>query len=191
LSAIQPTSGIDFSSRQPRLRLEQQYTSPLARCPLIRAADPTAATYPCPRSASSETTDRHMRRLAPGRERIVLHMADRNNARIVYSTDKGRICPRCGWPGDQCRCSRKSQDEALPPRIVAKLRVEKAGRSGKTVTVVFGLPQNAVFLKELCQELKRGCGTGGAVVDATVELQGDLRERVRGVLMARGITVKG
>jgi translation initiation factor 1 len=74
---------------------------------------------------------------------------------------------------------------------VAKLRIEKAGRGGKTVTVVYGLPSNDEFLKELCQELKRGCGTGGAVVDGTVQLQGDLRERIRGLLTDRNITVKG
>ena len=59
--------------------------------------------------------------------------------------------------------------------------MEKKGRGGKTVTVVDGLPDNAAFLKELSQELKRLCGTGGAVADGAVELQGDLRDRVRGI----------
>jgi translation initiation factor 1 len=79
----------------------------------------------------------------------------------------------------------------VPDRIVAKLRIEKAGRGGKTVTVVFGLPRNAVFLKELCTELKRSCGTGGAVADDTVELQGDHRDRVRDLLRKKGVVVKG
>ena len=69
--------------------------------------------------------------------------------------------------------------------------MEKKGRSGKTVTVVYGLPQNAEFLKELSQELKRACGTGGTVVEGGVELQGDLRPRVRDVLAQRGYIVKG
>jgi len=69
--------------------------------------------------------------------------------------------------------------------------MEKKGRGGKTVTVVYGLPQNAEFLKELCQELKRACGTGGTVVEGGVELQGDLRPRVRDVLAQRGYIVKG
>jgi len=46
-------------------------------------------------------------------------------------------------------------------------------------------------VKELCQELKRACGTGGAVVDGTVQLQGDLRERIRAFLLEKGIAVKG
>ena len=74
---------------------------------------------------------------------------------------------------------------------MAKLRVEKSGRGGKTVTVVYGLPQNEPFLKELSQTLKRACGTGGAVVEDGVELQGDLRERVRELLLQQGWAVKG
>jgi translation initiation factor 1 len=69
--------------------------------------------------------------------------------------------------------------------------MEKKGRGGKTVTVVDGLPRNAAFLKELCQELKRACGTGGIAADGAVELQGDLRERVREVLLKKGFVVKG
>jgi translation initiation factor 1 len=74
---------------------------------------------------------------------------------------------------------------------VAKLRMEKAGRGGKTVTVVYDLPRNTEFLRALAQELKRACGTGGAVVDDTIELQGELRDRVREFLTKKGIAVKG
>ena len=79
----------------------------------------------------------------------------------------------------------------MPAKIVAKLRVEKSGRGGKTVTVVYDLPNNGKFLEDLSQELKRACGTGGAVGDGTVELQGDLRDRVRDFLIKRGYVVKG
>ena len=118
-------------------------------------------------------------------------MADKDGARIVYSSAAGRVCPKCGWPASECRCSTKKADVPVPPRVVVKLRMEKAGRNGKTVSVVYGLPQNAVFVKELCQDLKRACGTGGAVVEGTVQLQGDLRERIRAFLLEKGIAVKG
>lgn len=48
-----------------------------------------------------------------------------------------------------------------------------------------------VEFKELAGELKRACGTGGAVVDGGVEIQGDLRDRVRDLLVKKGWTVKG
>src|SRR3954464_10162725 len=96
----------------------------------------------------------------------------KNNARLVYSTDRAVMCPVCGWPQRDCRCGQKRPaKDALPTRIVAKLRTEKKGRGGKIVTVVYGLPQNGDFLEELSRELKRACGTGGTVVEGGVELQ--------------------
>ncbi len=121
------------------------------------------------------------------------------DGRIVYSTGVGKVCPGCGWPAKDCKCSKRNASESVPGpstplragRIVAKLRMEKKGRGGKTVTVVYDLPNNEEFLKELAQELKRACGTGGAVADNTVELQGDLRDRVRHCLIKKGWQVKG
>lgn len=119
-------------------------------------------------------------------------MSVKSNARIVYSTSTGGRCAGCGWPQRDCQCSsRRTANEPVPTRIVAKLRMEKKGRGGKTVTVVYGLPQNAAFLKALCGELKRACGTGGSVIDAGVEVQGELRDRVRDVLVKKGYVVKG
>jgi translation initiation factor 1 len=118
-------------------------------------------------------------------------MTDRN-ARTVYSTGSGSICPKCGWPIRDCKCSSQfAKDQPIPAKIVAKLRVEKSGRGGKTVTVVYDLPSNQAFLKELASELKRACGAGGAVIEDTVEIQGDLRDRIRAALQKKGWTVKG
>jgi translation initiation factor 1 len=114
------------------------------------------------------------------------------NARLVYSTGRGRVCPTCGWPADNCRCSSANpRGAAVPDRPIAKLRLEKAGRGGKTVTVIYDLPRNTEFLRGLCADLKRACGTGGTVGDDTVELQGDHRDRVRELLQKRSFVVKG
>ena len=101
------------------------------------------------------------------------------------------MCPTCGWPADDCKCSSANARQSVPDRVVAKLRMEKAGRGGKTVTVVYDLPNNATFLKDLCAELKRACGTGGTVNANTVELQGDHRDRVRELLRKKAFVVKG
>ena len=101
------------------------------------------------------------------------------------------MCPRCGWPEANCQCASQKASEPVPSRIVAKLRLEKKGRGGKMVTVIDGLPRNEAFLKALAQELKRTCGTGGTVGDGGIELNGDLRDRLRGVLAQKGFTVKG
>jgi len=117
-------------------------------------------------------------------------MAKRRDSPTVFSTDTGRVCPRCGWPAASCRCSSRLE-EAVPQRLVARLRIERAGRRGKTVTVVEGLPRNTAFLKTLAAELKRACGSGGTVLEDRVELQGDHLETLRALLAARGWTVKG
>lgn len=108
----------------------------------------------------------------------------------VYSTESGRTCPKCGWPVKSCRCS-TGMDQPVPDRIIARLRIEKAKRRGKTVTVVEGLPRNKTFLKELAGELKRALATGGKIIDDRVEIQGDHRERLRELLKAKGWVVKG
>ena len=108
-------------------------------------------------------------------------MPSRDNSRIVYSSAAGRICPGCGQPERGCRCG-EAANAAVP---------SKAGRGGKTVTVVFGLPRNAAYLKDLAQDLKRACGAGGTALDDAIELQGDLRDRVREHLLKKGFQVKG
>ena len=119
-------------------------------------------------------------------------VTQKDNARRIYSTDTRGTCAVCGWPQRSCQCSsQREPTEAIPARIVAKLRTDKKGRGGKTVTVVYGLPENAAFLRELSQDLKRACGAGGTVIDGGVEIQGDLSGRVRDALIKRGYVVKG
>ncbi len=111
--------------------------------------------------------------------------------RIVYSSGKGRLCPNCGWPAEDCHCSKSlPAAEQVPAKITAKLRVENAA-SGKRVTVIDGLPKNEEFLRGLAKELKKSCGAGGRAGDGFVELQGDQRERLRDLLSRKSWTVKG
>ncbi|MEN8165607.1 MAG: stress response translation initiation inhibitor YciH [Acidobacteriota bacterium] len=117
-------------------------------------------------------------------------MAKPKKARTVFSTELGRVCPRCGWPEKNCSCA-AAPEESVPDRVVARLRIEKAGRKGKTVTVVDSLPMNQDFLKALAKELKKACGAGGTVVENRVEIQGDRLDRLREILRAKGWTVKG
>jgi translation initiation factor 1 len=76
----------------------------------------------------------------------------------------------------------------LPRDGVVRIFRDKGGRRGKIVTVVHGLP--ASDLKTVASDLKRLCGSGGAVKDGTVEIQGDHREKVAARLEAQGRRVK-
>lgn len=75
--------------------------------------------------------------------------------------------------------------------MVVKLRIEKKGRGGKIVTVLYGLPENPDFLEGLAKDLKKSLGTGGSVVGATIELQGEWRERLHVLLPSKNLSVKG
>jgi translation initiation factor 1 len=119
-------------------------------------------------------------------------MGGQDKGRIVYSTGKGRICPVCGWPEGDCRCSSalSAGDEPVPARVTAKLRIETKGRGGKTVTVASGFQLDGDGLKKLAAELKRRCGTGGSVKEREILVQGDHRETLLAELKARGFTPK-
>jgi translation initiation factor 1 len=66
---------------------------------------------------------------------------------------------------------------------VVRVSRTKAGRKGKTVTLVTGLPP--ADREAVGKELKRLCGSGGAVKDGVVEIQGDHREKVAAHLGGR------
>jgi translation initiation factor 1 len=67
---------------------------------------------------------------------------------------------------------------------------EVAGRSGKGVSVISGLPLAAADLEALASRLKRLCGAGGAVRDRTIEIQGEHRDRLVAELCRLGYDAK-
>jgi translation initiation factor 1 len=67
---------------------------------------------------------------------------------------------------------------------------EVAGRGGKGVTVISGLPFDAAQLAELAARLKRLCGAGGAVKNGVIEIQGDHRDRLVAELCKLGLEAK-
>jgi translation initiation factor 1 len=67
---------------------------------------------------------------------------------------------------------------------------EVAGRAGKPVSVITGLPLGSAELDELASRLKKLCGAGGAVRDGVIEIQGDHRARLVGELQRLGYSIK-
>ncbi|RME66723.1 MAG: translation initiation factor [Verrucomicrobia bacterium] len=64
---------------------------------------------------------------------------------------------------------------------------EKAGRGGKTVTVLRGFKGIAAAeLQALAREIQRRCGVGGTVKGGTIEIQGDQRTQAIEVLEKAG-----
>lgn len=117
-------------------------------------------------------------------------MAARNakHAVTVYSTDDGKMCPACGKPIAQCACRQRT----TAPKTDGIVRVgrETAGRKGKSVTVITGIPLEAEALQKLAKQLKQKCGAGGSVKAGSIEIQGDHRDVLVETLQQQGYTVK-
>jgi translation initiation factor 1 len=98
-------------------------------------------------------------------------------------------CERCAQPMDRCTCPRDAAGRiALPASQPARVRREQ--RAGKVVTVVTGLDPVATDLAALLKQLRTTLGAGGAIKNATLELQGDHREAVVARLRELGYPAK-
>ncbi|HWL62772.1 MAG TPA: stress response translation initiation inhibitor YciH [Steroidobacteraceae bacterium] len=77
---------------------------------------------------------------------------------------------------------------AGPPKI--RVARETAGRGGKGVTVITGLPLRGEALEALAAQLKRSCGAGGAAREDRIEIQGEHRDRLVAELIRLGYDAK-
>lgn len=98
---------------------------------------------------------------------------------IVWSDDGSHLKPK-----------KKAEESFEPAETLLRVRLEKKGRGGKTVTVVYELPDNASYFKKLTKKLKNKCGTGGSFKGDSIEIQGDRRDDVVGELKKEGFQVK-
>jgi translation initiation factor 1 len=98
--------------------------------------------------------------------------------RLVYTTQTGRI----------------QHNEPAKPSIktdgVVRIRRETKGRKGKGMTTISGLDIPEKELKDLCSQLKKLCGTGGALKNGVIEIQGDNRDKIKASLEQLGHNVK-
>ena len=113
------------------------------------------------------------------------------NSRLVYSSESGRICPKCKKYFEHCSCgAQKRKHQESKSDGIVRVGRESKGRKGKGVTLVTGVPLSAAELKQLARELKQKCGTGGTLKDGVIEIQGDHRDTLIELLQAKGWPVK-
>jgi translation initiation factor 1 len=114
-------------------------------------------------------------------------MARKRN--IVYSSDEGRYCNKCGRPEDLCQCQAQKQAKVQGDGTVRVSR-ETKGRKGAGVSVITGLPLNEKELKALAKVLKKKVGSGGTIRDGVIEIQGEHRDRLVEELIKLGYAAK-
>ena len=112
----------------------------------------------------------------------------RDSDPIVFSTDGSHLtgCPTCG----QHPCVCPAVADLVPAATKLTLRLDKKGRRGKAVTLLSGLPPAGGYAAGLLKKLKSHCGTGGAIKDGLLEIQGDQRDKVQTFLEGLGFPVR-
>lgn len=97
------------------------------------------------------------------------HQKHKQRTGVVYSTN----------PQYPYNDAHLQQPSTLPPqRQKLRISIERAGRGGKTVTIVRGYIGNETDMLALCKLLKQQCGIGGSAKQGEIILQGDHRIQV-------------
>ena len=102
---------------------------------------------------------------------------NKNKLGVVYSTN----------PDYQYEYDEPQVADTLPA-VQQKLRVrmERSGRGGKTVTIVDKFVGSDDDLEALAKALKTRCGVGGSAKDGLIIIQGDFRDRLIALLQSMG-----
>lgn len=90
------------------------------------------------------------------------------------------ICSRCGLPKELCVCeviAKETQE--------IKVYVEKK-KFNRIYTIVEGIDAKEIDMKELVRKLKSKLACGGTVKEGRVELQGDHKQKTKGILVQMG-----
>ncbi len=78
----------------------------------------------------------------------------------------------------------------LPAKQKLKVVIDRKQRKGKSVVLITGFVGKDDDLENLAKELKTKCGTGGSAKDGEIIIQGEMIEKVKEHLKAKGYGVK-
>lgn len=90
------------------------------------------------------------------------------------------ICIKCGLPKELCMCetiAKESQEITIT--------TEKK-KFGKKYTIITGIDQKEINIKELSKKLKSKFACGGTVKEGNIELQGDHKQHIKEFLVSTG-----
>ena len=70
-----------------------------------------------------------------------------------------------------------------------KVAIDRKNRAGKEVTLVTGFVGSHADLENLGKLLKSKCGTGGSAKDGQIIIQGNVTDKVKGILKTLGYPI--
>jgi translation initiation factor 1 len=92
--------------------------------------------------------------------------------------------------GSKPAATERAVQELPPNQQDLRVQASRKGRKGKTVTVISGFQATPETLTKLLKQLKTQCGSGGAVKDNTLEIQGDHTQKLVPLLIQMGYKAK-
>ena len=113
-----------------------------------------------------------------------------DDRRLVYSTEQGALAKPMQTGKKQRKRAQNNKPAVRSSKQGVRIRRESKGRGGKVVSIIDGLPLDAQALKALLKTLKSQLGTGGAIKDGQLEIQGDHREKILQILEKAGHPAK-
>ncbi|HLC99140.1 MAG TPA: translation initiation factor [Candidatus Nanoarchaeia archaeon] len=90
------------------------------------------------------------------------------------------VCQTCGLPKDLCVCESIAKERQ---RIVVKTEKRKFK---KNYTVIEGIDEKEINIKDLTKTLKNKLACGGTVKEGKIELQGNHKQKVKPILVQMG-----
>lgn len=111
---------------------------------------------------------------------VLAGMGSGNDAEDFETTTDATTNATKGATSDTSMTSAQKRAQKL------RLAMERAGRGGKTVTIVRGFTGSPEELEELCKTLKQKIGVGGSAKEGEIILQGDHRAKVAELLKSLG-----
>lgn len=100
--------------------------------------------------------------------------------KLMYSTESG------SHKNSKDKPKKAAANNAGGP---SKMRLETAGRGGKAVTVIFNMPFNSSQAKDFMREMQSKFGCGATHKNDTIELRGDMRDRVAEFFAAKNLKI--
>ena len=73
--------------------------------------------------------------------------------------------------------------------MAIQVKIDRSGRSGKTVTMVTNIQHNPQVIQELEKKLKQHCAAGGTSYKKTIEIQGEHVDKIVKFLRKEGYNV--
>ncbi len=90
------------------------------------------------------------------------------------------ICTKCGLPKELCVCEQIAKESQ---KILVSTEKRKFG---KINTIITGIDEKDINIKEITKKLKSKFACGGTTKEGTIELQGDHKNRIKAELVNLG-----